>query len=788
MTLRHRFASFLAAGLPHLLILLFSLGATLIYCHHLSIPDPATNPVAAFIHLYAPSLSWLLPGWHYLAPGIVTYLAALLFQRGVLGYLAALLLFHLTRRLRACWPPWRPFLRLVNLITLSNQHAGLLICSLSVSWLHYHYWPFPRSGSHPVLDLIQFHDPGFYGVLAVWHYLAPGLAVLLAGLLLLSVYRVWIATDGPQAATGSLPAWPLSPDDDNLAIVLGETHHPIQPKESSRPGWLAIPEKGLFTGLAIFGAVGSGKTSACMYPFAKQILTWQAHDPQRRAAGLVLEVKGDFCHSVRKMLTKAKREDDYMEIGLQGRWQWNPLDASHLDSYSLAYTISSLLNQLFGKGKDPFWQQAYTNLVRWILELYRLLPDNWVTLQDVYRCTIDGDLLASKIVEAELTVAERCGGELRIPASDLEKHSTTLERWPWAHHLDTTPAYASTPFRLDLQRQLHALGVKPTLSTDYSNTASTLPATVQAIRRWHDNEWKKLDTKVRTSIVEGIAVFLAMFDLPEISRVFCPPKPRPSQAHPSGKPGALSHALQALPSMRTLIDEGKVLCLNMPAGSSPALARTIGVMLKNAWLQTLLLRPKEMEEEPDKYFRPAMFLCDEYQAFASVGEDDPTGDEKSFALTRQSRCIPIVATQSISSLRSALHGGDAWRTLLQTLRTKLFLSLSDDSSSKIASELCGTVARMKASYSFSENTGRAGVSLLSARAGGAQGSLGTSKSYREQREPMFHPRDFSLLSNCQAICLPYDGTQSLPATRVYLKPYYLPKQAPYWELHRKGKL
>ena len=38
-----------------------------------------------------------------------------------------------------------------------------------------------------------------------------------------------------------------------------------------------------------------------------------------------------------------------------------------LDSYSLAYTIASLINQLFGKGKEPFWQQAYVNLVRWII-------------------------------------------------------------------------------------------------------------------------------------------------------------------------------------------------------------------------------------------------------------------------------------------------------------------------------------------------------------------------------------------------------------------------------------
>ena len=58
--------------------------------------------------------------------------------------------------------------------------------------------------------------------------------------------------------------------------------------------WLTIPERGLSTGVAIFGAVGSGKTSACMPPFTRQLLSWQANNPDRRVAALVLEVKGDF--------------------------------------------------------------------------------------------------------------------------------------------------------------------------------------------------------------------------------------------------------------------------------------------------------------------------------------------------------------------------------------------------------------------------------------------------------------------------------------------------------------
>ena len=243
-----------------------------------------------------------------------------------------------------------------------------------------------------------------------------------------------------------------------------------------------------------------------------------------------------------------------------------------------------------------------------------------------------------------------------------------------------------------------------------------------------------------------------------------------------------------LPPLDELIATGKVLALNMPSGSNPALARAIGVFLKNAWLQTLLRRPARMKQEPDEYFRPAVFICDEYQSFASVGEDDPSGDEKAFALTRQCRVIPIVATQSISSLRAVLGTSEAWRALLQTLRTRIFLSLSDDASADIASKLCGQVAKIKPSWTVTESAQQAQVSLLSGRAGGTKGSVGTSKSFREQREALFQPREFGLLPNCQAICLPYDGTHATSAVRVYLKPYYLPETTPYWRAVEAGKI
>ena len=588
--------------------------------------------------------------------------------------------------------------------------------------------------------------------------------------------------------------WPLnSAKDDGPAIVVGEVHHPVKAVESSNPKWLVIPERGLYTGVAIFGAVGSGKTSACMRPFAQQILSWQARDPQRRAAGLVLEVKGDFCHEIRRILADAGREEDYIELGMEGRWQWNLLSAEWLNSYSLAYTVSSLLNQLFGKGKEPFWQQAYTNLVRWIIELYRVFPGQWVTLQQVYHCAIDKELFAAKIQEAEAYVRDLREGSVLISGKDFLPNTNLLHKvGKWTpvttntFHANHNPA---------VEARLKELQIEYKIEWTESVRAEEIRKRVEAVNRWYQHDWQMIDNKIRSSIVEGISVFLSIFDLPSVARVFCPPPP-PEKAAANGngepkqdeQPGLGTRVRQSLPPLDELIESGKVLALNMPAGSNPALARAVGVMLKNAWLQTLLRRPAQMKAAPEKYFRPAVFICDEYQSFASVGEEDPSGDEKSFALTRQCRCIPIVATQSISSLRSVLGSGEAWRTLLQTLRTRIFLSLSDDASAQTASALCGQVAKIKPSYTITESAKQSEVSMLSAQAGGGAGSVGASKSFREQREAVFQPREFALLSNCQAVCLPYDGARSLPATRVYLKPHYLPRTLPYWRAKSEGKL
>ena len=796
------------------------------------------------------------------------------------------------------WAGWRVFqgLMLLGWTVFRVVQFVLALPALVLFFfagLWYAVWsfvrrPFPSLDEHPILALVQYHTPDFFSFMVLWYYLSPFVAVMLCGVISVTVWKVWL--EGRRrdfAPFAKLPPWPLSADQKAPAIVIGEVHHPVEAREIFSPSWLTIPERGLYTGVAIFGAVGSGKTSACMNPFARQLLGWQAGNPHLRAAALILEVKGDFCHDIRQILVEAGRGQDYIELGMDARSQWNPLSAWWLDSYSLAYTVSSLLNQLFGKGKEPFWQQAYTNLVRWIIELHRVFPERWVTLQQVYRCAIDPELFAAKIEAAEKLSDDLNTGTVFVLRSTYKAQLINLAEWNWVDapkKKDVQAVYTrSVKAKLDKLKIAHEIVWEPGPGEDTRER-------VEAVKRWFVHDWQALDNKIKSSIVEGVSVFLAMFDMPDVAKVFCPAaphitddpqaiilqaqikrlkaekdaaadkagaakpdadeagaenagakkpqaaeirytcegvtkkaqkpktakKPEPvkaaqpepvkaaeaawvvTEAEPDDKtpdPAAESDQAEGtapisrhLPPIYELIEQGKVLALNMPAGINPALARAVGVMLKNAWLQALLMRPAKMKANPGSYFRPAVFICDEYQAFASVGEDDPSGDEKSFALTRQCRCIPIVATQSISSLRAVLGSSEAWRSLLQTLRTRIFLSLSDDASAKIASELCGQVAKIKESYTISETSKRSEVSPLSGRAGGGGGSMGATKSFREQREAVFHPRDFALLSNCQAICLPYDGAQSLEPRRVYLKPHYLPAEHSYWRAKEAGQI
>ena len=318
-----------------------------------------------------------------------------------------------------------------------------------------------------------------------------------------------------------LPPFPRLADRNDLFLVLGEVHDPRRPQPSGQPYWMTVPERGLFTGIAIFGAIGTGKTSGCMYPYAEQLIAYRAGDSDRRIGGLVLEVKGDFCHKVREILERITGEKTTSKSTSNADYRYNPL-YNDLDAYALAYNIASLLNNLFGKGKEPFWQQAYTNLVKFIIQLHKVAYD-YVTLFDVYECAINPELLEKRIREAER----------RFNAQTLLRHrerttSSTIPSWRVSASRGTSkPKPTRRLSRSSSRRGSAAADIEYECQTE-SQAVSTDPLKreiLEGVKRWFYQDWRRIENKLRTSIVEGISVFLSLFDdNPMVKRTFCPPK------------------------------------------------------------------------------------------------------------------------------------------------------------------------------------------------------------------------------------------------------------------------
>ena len=643
------------------------------------------------------------------------------------------------------------------------EHRSVLSLGLSIASGIVLQSLFPVRYGDPLLRLLVFERPAIFQAL-VWSYniflystpfLVLSILFSLGYVHLYAPERNWVA--------GQLPPYPDPLRRKSLEVVIGELHHRLKPKSSPTPQWLVVPERGLFTGICVIGAIGSGKTKAVILPAMRQLFAFRADDSARRLSGVVLEVKGDLCRQVRKILGDCGRTEDYIEVSLDGNIRYNPLN-NDSDAYAQAYNIASVIVAIWGKGKEPFWQQSYTDLARYAIMLHRV-RDGYVTMLDIFRTVISAGSLERMLIETgrRYTSASFIG----VRKADYLKYEAALApfRFSWNEKLGQYIARWGEELEASLLQQT---SIAASLYKR-KNGDSTKRGAWESVHYWYWEHWKFFRSETKTSIIQGIAVFLSLFETDaKVRKVFCPPKELYE-----GKSSALDPDAKVLPPFDELIESGKIVGLNFPTAINPALAKIIGTLMKVDYQRAVLLRIPEMEEHPKRHFRPTVFICDEYQNFATVGGDNPTGDERFLSLSRQPRCIPVVATQSISSLKDALPN-EGVKTLLQAFRTKVFLTTTDPDTARYASELCGKTDKTRISYTVSESSSNANVGWLSGRTSSSKGSVSASKQYQKHKEPVFDENVFFDLKNAQSIVVAFDGVSPLPATYCYLKLDFLP--------------
>jgi hypothetical protein len=182
----------------------------------------------------------------------------------------------------------------------------------------------------------------------------------------------------------------------------------------------------------------------------------------------------------------------------------------------------------------------------------------------------------------------------------LDRHLVVIAKSIYQEHIETLvdfdfepadsdgePQYRA-PATAEIERHLQKHGIKHQKKTipAPANADQDKKAKLEAVKRWFQEDWQRIEPKLRTSIVEGISVFLSLFDdNPKVKRVFCPPKEcYDSEANADFKYG------RPLPSFSWLIENGKVCALNFPISMNPGLAKAIGVMMKLDFERAVLNR------------------------------------------------------------------------------------------------------------------------------------------------------------------------------------------------------
>src|ERR1017187_8930243 len=134
-----------------------------------------------------------------------------------------------------------------------------------------HRMPFPETNA--LMQLVLLQEPHIFHAIQ-YAYLAmlfttPYIALSVAG----SLVYIFALRQEEKTGLTKLPAYPDPAGRESLFLILGEVHHPRRTEPVAAPRWLIIPERGLYTGIIVLGAIGSGKTTGCMVPFAEQIFS-----------------------------------------------------------------------------------------------------------------------------------------------------------------------------------------------------------------------------------------------------------------------------------------------------------------------------------------------------------------------------------------------------------------------------------------------------------------------------------------------------------------------------------
>lgn len=284
-------------------------------------------------------------------------------------------------------------------------------------------------------------------------------------------------------------------------------------------------------------------------------------------------------------------------------------------------------------------------------------------------------------------------------------------------------------------------------------------ADFRTVKDYFLNEYKTLDTKISSVIKSEVTRMTYTFvSDPQILNTFCAPEDKLNFF-----------------GFDDLVDTGKIVVLDMNIAEFRNLSKIIAAYLKLDFQSAALIR---ITREGANFIRPLIFVSDEYQEYVTASDAD------FYAVSRESKCVNIVSTQSYSSLMKTLKSEEALQTILTNLTNKIWLRTDDKKTADAAVAQCGTVIREEVTKGFNENA-NLGYSNLMGRKLKQNAQFGENLNISLKIVDKFKVTTFTVdLPIFRAIAYLSDGTKIQKPTMVHLEPYF---EKIYTDLYKRVK-
>ena len=165
--------------------------------------------------------------------------------------------------------------------------------------------------------------------------------------------------------------------------------------------------------------------------------------------------------------------------------------------------------------------------------------------------------------------------------------------------------------------------------------------------------------------------------------------------------------------------------------------------------------------------RKTAFICDEYDKYCTKTDSD------FFSLSRESKCINIVSTQSYSSLKNALKDETSVKVITQNLINKIWFRTDDIFTIEEAQKQLGKEDKEKISKSISESAKETNFNYITQSFNSINSNISESYNSYLQTDYIFDTNFFTKsLETFTALTFLSDGNKIFESKKIKMLPYF----------------